>query len=136
MVEEVNYLLFAETQIHKAIDLYLEDNLQGYICSLSLSGSAEGLLGGYLGDNKASYALKKFVSEKTGLPEKEVIDELNKPYNSLKHFKGIGEFKPVDHSIVMLMRAIQNYSLSFSSVTEKMYEFFQNEKVQKDLKGL
>lgn len=137
MTNEIDYFVLAEIQIHKAIDLYLEDNLQGYVCALTLSGAAEGFLGGYLGiEHRVSEKIKKQSAKNQLCSEKQIIDEMNKTYNSLKHHKEIESLKPVDDSLLMLLRAINNYVIALNKITYKMNDFINSDKVKTDLNGI
>ncbi len=130
---EIDYEEIALIQLHKAIELFYEEN---YICAITLAGAAEEILGKLLEFSKNKKPILKELKIKISdqipdVKEKEVATKLNNTRNMLKHLKLDGElnFKPVDDAVMIIARAISNYVYLTNKKTEKIDRFASDDSV-------
>ncbi|MEP1444905.1 MAG: hypothetical protein ABJK37_02155 [Paraglaciecola sp.] len=119
-------------QLEKAIALFLDE--QDYICTITLAGAAEEILGKhakYKGKIPANDYFPKGLREKYGLDlsDKEIRDgHLNYARNSIKHFRKLEEPEVnvnwEGQAVVMLIRACINYILAFESSSKPISKLF------------
>lgn len=136
----MEYYKIAEIQLLKAINLFEEED---YICAITLAGAAEEILGKlvkYIKGKEVHNVIDLYTIEtsKLGISKKETIDTLNSARNILKHFKENDEcnFKPVDDSVILILRAIVNYNIYRDGVLPEMIGFYKSDKVQQTLKHM
>ena len=88
IAQSINYIEIALIQLDRAIDLY---NDKDFICSTTLAGAAEEVLGRILkeaniynsSDNFRDFLVEKGISKSS----KEAIKTMNLQRDSFKHFK-------------------------------------------------
>lgn len=113
-----------------------------YICSITLAGAAEEVLGKlveYSTPNKNILSeIRENISASWGFRETDIIKNLNGARNLLKHFPDQEQvsFKPVDDSILMILRGIENYKKLKGGVSQIMHSFCQDEHVTKSLQAI
>lgn len=129
---KLEYHHIAEFQIDKAIELYLEETLEGYICAITLAGAGEEILGKLttIQGRESAYQnlLNSLIDEFEDSDKKRIGEISNFVRNSLKHFKEAFCEYDVDlelHARVMVMRAVANYITLRNLKTEKMTEFLE-----------
>lgn len=142
----MEFYQIAQVQLHKAIELYRDGDYNGdYICAITLAGAAEETLGKLIkhckGDDQGHILdemVNKIISEHDGLSKKEIIDVLNNARNGLKHFNSSKEFefKPVDDSTLLILRAILNYQRLREAVTKEMSTFIKDDQVNQVLEHI
>jgi len=125
-------LKLAEIQIEKAIDLFV--NEEDYVCSLTLAGAAEEMLGNILhknGEENILAELLPWYQEKhdPNITFSKLAKGVNETRDELKH----GHANPDPNYEVdiskplcgqMLMRALVNYKAVAKDPTNKMIEFY------------
>lgn len=127
--------------IENAIDFFLSDSLEGYICALTLAGAAENVLGKYLSEvMKTPNALEENITNlllKHGINEehesflkykKEFIEILNHPRDMFKHFNVRHYNKEFDLHLfakMMIDRSIFNYVKVTSKSTNKIQQYIE-----------
>jgi hypothetical protein len=128
---KINKLDIAIVQLHTAIDLFLNQN--NYICSITLAGAAEEILGNYTGSHKEIKAhtllingLNKLYNEN----DKWINDNIiNYDRNNLKHHSQKNsdtlEIDPEFSAIVSIVRAVYNYKACKQQLTIEMESFVE-----------
>ena len=123
-------------QLERAITLFVEQ--KDYVSVITLAGAAEEILGhlllqkgGELNIVQAWADAFRFAEPNESgevAPRRDVIDELNRVRNWLKHFQDGSdlEFDPNLSAQMLLLRAITNYMMVANGPTEPMSVFIQS----------
>lgn len=136
MKHNIEYHQIASLQIDKAIELYSDATIQGYICAVTLAGAAEEILGKLCEDNGVQPVLNEVLydlgQEFTDYSKQEIHDGiLNLPRNSFKHLKlDICEIDvdPRMEALLLIQRATINYCKLTRQKTDAMHRFFERVK--------
>lgn len=118
-------------QIEMAIELYMQNTLQGFICAITLARAANGVLEGIIGQNTSAVSAVNEVAgeiaDEQGYTLKEVRNgALNLYANGFKHYDDglIGvEFDPQQFAQIHIRRAVLDYYKVTCSVSTKMKTF-------------
>ncbi len=138
MKNQVNKIDVAVNQLDWAIKLFLDH--QAFVPAITLAGAAEEIVGQAVASDSAFQALKKNLSEKSGLPEKLVSqDLLNKVKNWFKHWGEMRDEESIEidletEAIQYLLRAITNlvtYDKTFTRETPRFLDWLNENR--KDL---
>jgi hypothetical protein len=124
----------AVTQLERAIELYTVP--RDFLSAITLAGAAEEILGKLVSDSGRDNSLASLVKAAVAIHElifKEPIDQrvladrANEARNSLKHLRTTSELTvsidPEEEARDMINRAIENYWLLKSNLTEAMATF-------------
>ena len=122
IAQSINYIEIALIQLDRAIDLY---NDKDFICSTTLAGAAEEVLGRILkeaniynsSDNFRDFLVEKGISKSS----KEAIKTMNLQRDSFKHFKPEiceGSFDAKTWCFTLISRAIINIQYMFDGEFE------------------
>lgn len=124
------YTDLALVQIIKAIECYKEDNSSGYVCAVSLSSAAEGIISDLQKRDSVSdtayYRMKKELALKFNVDEKEVYKHLDLTRLAMKHYKPEFCEKEINIQIqsnIMIHRAIFAYAEYTNKITKKLKDF-------------
>ena len=131
----MDYTEAAKIQLHKAIELFFA---REFICSITLAGAADGILGEMIqhAPFRKSNSLDELIEDihlkNPNKDKKWIRDQLNNSKNILKHYRTSGnlELKPYTDSILIIMRAIQNYEIITNKATLQMISFRQSDEIQ------
>lgn len=126
----IEYYQLAQIQTDKAIELYLTDTIEGYICSITLAGAAEEIAGKLIErDNRRSayqFLIQNLSNKFTEYNEATIRQTSNFIRNGLKHFTEElceDEIELELHARVMIMRAVANYCTLNNKRTDLMTRF-------------
>jgi len=123
-------------QLERAISLYVDE--KDYISAITLTGAAEEILGHLLLQQGSELnivqawadAFRFAEPSDSGevLPRRDVINELNRVRNWLKHFQGGEdlEFDPDLSAQMLLLRGVTNYMMVANGPTDSMSAFIQS----------
>ena len=117
----------AINQLDCAIRLFIDE--QEYICSITLAGAAEEIIGKYLDVKSAHKILADGLASKYDISEKIIRDEhLNAAKNWLKHNdkkEDVREFQLRDEAIQYIARALINLIIHDKSLPSEGPRFLE-----------
>jgi len=136
MKHEIEYHHLALMQLDKAIDLYEEATIQGYVCAVTLAGAAEEILKKLCKDNGIQTSLDAVLDDLCKkFPEfsKEDVRNyvLNLPRNALKHLKPEiceNDFDPELYARMYIHRTIYNYCKLTNEKSDAIDRFLEVKK--------
>jgi hypothetical protein len=125
----------AEYQLDRALRLFLDEN--DYVCSITLAGAVEEILGKLLKNEGKENALSSFVNSCVGTgkavynedwPSKDFVEMANSFRNDLKHYTdGEAITIPRGAAVEILDRAVENYFALTGCKTANMQRFMESE---------